>query len=226
MLDIKKNKNINIISISNIENLLSTLPKTHTLILKNNGFFVCGIYYKENDWRFMFNDYAIFSLNSENQRGIVGDWDRQLKAYSNDGMFDYLIFDNMENMCYEIRNNILSSCINSLMNPKFMIGDKEYESNLPKIIPEVEKDLGKVVDFGHDTKGILVGLSSTLEDYYYVFITSDDELHFSSCVGGFTTQGGIPQKFKHLVKEPSKMSEIMFKHFGDPLCTEICLISI
>lgn len=68
--------------------------------------------------------------------------------------------------------------------------DKALEStddtNIKLIKKEVEEDKGKVVKFdARDIPEILLCAVSSDEDYYYVGIDMDMNLHYSSCVGGY-----------------------------------------
>lgn len=67
---------------------------------------------------------------------------------------------------------------------------KEIESsNYNLIVKEFEKDGGNIVKFDFDSYGLLVAVSSTDEDYYWVYLNLDKEnkpkINFSSCVGGY-----------------------------------------
>lgn len=219
---------INIRTIKEILELIPTLNKKHVLLLKDDRHILWCVYHKNDDWIFRFDDFSTYSFNTrKGLRGLVGNLEKCLDTYSMNGSYICVELDNMENMCYELRQDILKRCVDSLMNPKFMIGDKEYESNLPKIIKEVNDDLGKVIDFGYDNGvGILTGVSVTTEDYYYVYIAPDNKIYFNSCVGGYKVIDKTPESLKDLIDDRKKLSEIMFGHFGNSLCTEVCIVSI
>lgn len=201
-------------------------------IIRVGGYFICGVYYKKDKWNFMFNDYTIYSPSDPDS---LDNLTRHLSYYSKEGAksgekTELTIFSGIDQMCFEIRAEVMNGCVNALTKTKFMYGDREIESNLPKIILEIKKDLGKVVDFGHGdkNKGILIGLESTMEDYYYIYLTADKKLHFDSCVGGYKVleESDVPDELQEILNSPAEQRSILYKHFSDPTCTSICLLSI
>lgn len=61
-----------------------------------------------------------------------------------------------------------------------------YDSTAKILINELKRDQGKLVKCGvSDEPKMLVALSSTDEDYYYVTIDVNGNFHMYSCVGGY-----------------------------------------
>lgn len=78
--------------------------------------------------------------------------------------------------------------------------NSDKKSNYHLIVEEVERDGGKYISFGNssDDKGFLIGASTTIEDFYWVYMDSDRKIHFSSCVGGYKVMDEIPAEFSVL----------------------------
>ena len=62
---------------------------------------------------------------------------------------------------------------------------KNPNSNYNIIINEVNKDGGKYIKFDNDDIGFLICATSTIEDYYYMYMDKDRNIKMSSCVGGY-----------------------------------------
>lgn len=61
-----------------------------------------------------------------------------------------------------------------------------YDSTEKILINELKMDQGKLVKCGvSDEPNMLVALSSTDEDYYYVTIDENGNFHMCSCIGGY-----------------------------------------
>ncbi|MCM1217984.1 MAG: hypothetical protein NC548_26155 [Lachnospiraceae bacterium] len=97
--------------------------------------------------------------------------------------------------------------------------------NLPLIIENTRPDLGKPINFSKKN-GILIGISATLEDYYYYILTPNKDLEFHSCVGGYELINNIDEypELKSLMEDPN-LNEIIdtkrHEHFHDAFEIEI-----
>lgn len=148
----------------------------------------------ERRW-IVLDDFTIFPANEPEHIEIF------LQLYQD---ITYLEFNIKEDMCFYIRQEILKS---SLLNP-------------PSFLSDVKKDLGKVVEIAGE-KYILVGLSATLEDYYYICLTKGGKIMEHTCCGVYKVCQG-----ERIYIPPSRQLQILSRRFSDPLCTEICLLMI
>ncbi|MBO5003788.1 MAG: hypothetical protein J6D03_00675 [Clostridia bacterium] len=91
------------------------------------------------------------------------------------------------------------------------------DDNIHNIIRACKKDGGKIVSFENVEFGMLVGATSTLEDYYWIFINENGLLRFTSCVGGYVLLDEIPEECKWLTdpKNEKKLLEITMKTIND-----------
>ena len=91
-------------------------------------------------------------------------------------------------------------------------GESEDKSNYRLISEELKNDGGKIVKFknmSYNVMGLLIGATSTDEDYYYLYVDANYKIHSMTCVGGYTVleDKEIPRnlrKFKDLSREDSK----------------------
>ena len=218
-------KKIDDISLSVIRSFLKD-GECYIIKDKLSTFIICSIYKKEGAWRFLFNgEFDVHTLG-ENDEDL--EWKLKLGGVGNNGSFTVHIFSDLKDVCFELRQEILKSSLRSLLTPKFILDGKEYKSNLPEILKEVKGDLGKVVDFGTYIGGIgiLAGVSSSSEDYYYVYITADEKVNGHSCVGGYKVLNEIPDDIVSLYEDTGRQVEILSNVFGDPLSFEVLLLSI
>lgn len=74
------------------------------------------------------------------------------------------------------------------------------ETNYNRIKNKANKDGGKYISFGNklSDNGFLIGATSTLEDFYWLYMDLERNIHFSSCVGGYTVIDEIPVEFNIL----------------------------
>lgn len=76
---------------------------------------------------------------------------------------------------------------------------QDKSNNIHYIIKSCKNDGGKIVKFrGLDEYGLLVGATSTLEDYYWIYIDKDKKLQFDTCVSGYDIVNDIPEDCKFL----------------------------
>ena len=62
---------------------------------------------------------------------------------------------------------------------------KDPNSNYNIIVNEVNRDGGKYIKFDNDDIGFLICATSTIEDYYYMYMDKDRNIKMSSCIGGY-----------------------------------------
>ena len=83
------------------------------------------------------------------------------------------------------------------------------KSNYNIIVNEVNRDGGKYIKFDNDDIGFLICATSTIEDYYYVYMDKDKNIKMSSCVGGYKVleSSQIPQNLSVLsyIRKHDKM---------------------
>lgn len=144
--------------------------ETHSAIIVRNmsNQFVCGVYYKDNTWVFMFDEFTEIQIDDMDALGHF------LHMYGEDE-FGYEIYDDIPNMCYEIRQTILNNTLIQIIdNP---------DSNTCEIIRDGQKLLGKPVKFLGNQTGVVVNLVESLSDFYYGVVKPDGTFFYESCVG-------------------------------------------
>lgn len=98
---------------------------------------------------------------------------------------------------------------------------KEPDShpNFFLIKKQLERDGGKIVSFAPNVNetGILIGATSTNEDYYYAFITSEGKMKSMTCVSGYTVadeenfpQFGTKTILDKIMNELAARGEVFF----------------
>lgn len=179
---------------------LLTLPtfNTQTILVRNkNRDFICGIYWDtdESKWRFWFHGFMSYLYDDEHLLRLFEMNNEELTA---------TLLQNKAQLMSEIKRYSYTCCIDSCLS---------RTGNLPDLITDTKSDLGKPVYFNDNTNdcGVLVGLSSTLEDYYYIVMFSDKSICRYSCVCGYKvmTQENIPQELKEFINNPDIDSFIM-----------------
>lgn len=227
-------RELDINSEEDIKTLLSTFTQNQAGIIRIEGLIICSIYYQDNDWMFMFSGggFANYTFSIPEDREDIT---RNLSHWSRSGAkagrrLVLTVLSSKEEMFFEIRQDIINSCMDALTQTKFTFGGKELDSNLPGIVLEVKNNLGKVVTMtpGSGITGILAGLECTIEDYYYIQLTDKYGIRFCSCCSGFEVldQKDIPVEFQKILKDTAGMRNVLYKHFSDPQCTSVCLLSI
>lgn len=101
---------------------------------------------------------------------------------------------------------------------KFRGDDNNTYSIMKK---EIEKYGGKIVSFGTNDDGLLVGATTTDEDLYWIYIDKDFEVHLSSAVGGFKVIENPDDSFKTLLhvaqSEPENIALIVNERVEDSI---------
>lgn len=201
--------------VDELKKLVSSLKETESMIIHNDqGVFVGSIYFKVDRWRYMLTELTIYDFNPEDE------CPRFLDVFLKDQNLTCVIMDRLMDMCHEIREIIRRGCESEL---------ECEDTSLYKIVEEVRPHLGKPVRWNEGEQCILVGVSATLEDYYYDLVTSTGvKLHFSSCVGSFTPvqEEDYSPETKSLLMNFEHVKEIRDGHFNDPLTTDIEIIGI
>lgn len=86
---------------------------------------------------------------------------------------------------------------------------------------EVEKYGGKIVSFGINNNGLLVGASATDEDIYWIYVDKDFKVCFSSAVGGFKIIETPDDAFKKLLytaqNEPENIVQLINDRVDDSI---------
>ncbi len=72
-----------------------------------------------------------------------------------------------------------------ILNKSLEDARKNKKSNYNVIVNEVNMDGGKYIKFDNNDIGFLICATSTIEDYYYVYMDKDKNIKMSSCVGGY-----------------------------------------
>lgn len=208
---------INIKTKDDIDNLLNMLTSTEqTIIVRYNGKFFCGIYYSEEhkSWRFHFD---IFNCKDPYSDHVL-----DLFRYVYDKEFDVFILNSKDELMYEIKDNIIGELMSTFTRDMSLKGHV-----ITEILRNTVGHLGKQVDF-NGKHVLLVGVSSTLEDYYYYGITSDGKLVFESCVGGYDVLDQLDRSDRSDHLNDPNLDEIILKlrmeHF--PNSEEVELIHI
>lgn len=89
---------------------------------------------------------------------------------------------------------------------KYQYDHPDEKSNFFTIKKQLEKDGGKIVTFGdyksYNKIGLLIGVTSTDEDYYYIYVDGDYNIQSATCVGGYKVveDNDIPQNLRKFRK--------------------------
>lgn len=202
-------------NIDDLKHVLSELNLKHdqTIVVRNPNYdFLGGIFYSEkfNQWVFYFDLYHVWIISSEDEmRGIL----YTFKQYPE---IIFIPLKDRASLSYEMRYELIKDIPNALSHPK---------GNLADIIKETNENMFQPICFQGIEYGILVGCSTTMEDYYWVYLNPDEKLRFSSCVGGFSrlSENEIPDNLRNLMNKPDLIEIITNKkheHFmgRDELC--------
>ena len=87
-----------------------------------------------------------------------------------------------------------------ILDKSLEVSKKNPKSNYNLIVNEVNMDGGKYIKFDNDDIGFLICATSTIEDYYYMYMDKDKNIKMSSCVGGYKVlkSSEIPQNLSVL----------------------------
>ena len=183
---------IKITDSTDIKKLADAIPnKESSILVRKSGIYLCVIKWSDvkNNWMVYFNDFMSYKCGNPTL----------LKILSSDEPYDVFLLSSKEELRYEIIDDINRDIIDCCMSG---------EGNLPHIIRNTKPDLGKPVSFGHSTC-ILVGVSSTLEDYYYYGMTPERKLKFFSCVGGYDVIDNPSEELQNLLDDPNLDERIL-----------------
>lgn len=172
--------------------------------------------------------YALFRGNDKFRLYInmyhCLDIDDDMSSVANNSEIDCDVYQiiNIDEIDNYIRHNIQLSTQEH---------EKHENNNYHFIKDEIEKDGGKIVKFYDDEHGILISASSTDEDFYYNYITLEDDLslkmNFSSCVGGYeiVEDEELSEYAKRNVDNIQQFIDTYFKeHIIDVVFTKIKVI--
>lgn len=170
------------------------MSKDSTILVTNSTCdIIGGIFFNKeiNKWVFYIDCFNMFELDNDDNLHTIH---RKLLHY-NSTEFIFTTLPDMDTLVYDIKQSIIASIINDLMQPT---------SNTKSIITKVKSDLFKPISI-YDNYGILIGCSSTIEDYYYIVMKSNGNLCFHSCVGGYNIldENNIPDDLKKLMFNPN-----------------------
>lgn len=99
-------------------------------------------------------------------------------------MLDELYVKNMEEWFNKDCSSILDEGVEIFVyDPEVILNDTKLDGTpFPEWLKEIATHFGERVKTD-GTDGILLGISYTYMDYYYIIQTSDGEKHYDSCVG-------------------------------------------
>lgn len=101
---------------------------------------------------------------------------------------------------------------------KFRGDDSDTYSIMKK---EIEEYGGKIVSFGTNDDGLLVGATITDEDLYWIYVDKDFKVHFSSAVGGFKVIENPDNSYKSLLyvanNEPENIIHLVNNNVKDSI---------
>lgn len=200
---------------SDIREILDMIPhkyKRHTILVRKDNKFVCGVYWSRQKKKWIFEFNRMYSFESDDERLII-----LLKDMEHE--YEVTLLNSKDELIYEINNSNWSEVALDCLN---------NEGNIPLIINETKDDLGKPVRFVNQSC-ILLGVSSTMEDYYYYGLTSDRRLTFMSCVGKYEIlkEDEVDDDLNNLMKD-EKIDEIivLIRHIHFMNNTEIEIIHL
>lgn len=203
-----------IIKQNNIQNIINYfINHEQTAAIEYKGHFICGLIYNENKqkWYFIFNNFESFPSDDDILLSIFKD------VFTNNiRYYNVIYFPDKQGLISIVQEHIRKDCL------KYIQSDN---GNLPLIIKDAKPDLGKPVKFFKKC-GILIGVSATLEDYYYYILNSNKELEFHSCVGGYELIDNVDEypELKSVMKDPNLNEIIKTKshdHFHDAFEIEV-----
>lgn len=166
--------------------------KFHSLMLKQKDMFVCSVVYTNSDgWVFIFGPHQKW-VNREKILNYI-------KLYGEH--FDVYLFKSHDEMIYEMRNYNLNSVIHELLD----------NEGINVILNKCKNDLGKACWFLNDHSGILLGVTSRLDGYFYYYLTPDLKLEFQSCIGKYELIKNPQHVLKHMLTFNKDTNEYMMK---------------
>lgn len=168
-----------------------------------DGKILIGTYINEDG-----NEDLLFSFFRSYKDGRVYHYHNIFSSFSvDDEPADKWMNDEYNIELSDIRTQIVNYDMFLAWNRQSIINNFKYHYNHPDekdnffhIKDKLERDGGKIVTFSEDKKedecGLLIGVTSTDEDYYYQYVDSDFNIHSMTCVGGYKVLDGdnIPYK--------------------------------
>lgn len=130
--------------------------------------YLCGVYWSEAEceWKFKFSSMMSYSASDS----VLLKWFKTFKQPT----FDIRILVERNDLSYIVKQSLLDGILNY------------PDDNAKTLMREVKESLGRVIKIcDMEPEYILVGLTVTEDDFYYVGMTSDFNLHFTSCCAGF-----------------------------------------
>ena len=190
-------------------------------ILKDNQYLVITDEDDVIQGRFVNNDdnlIEIFNIYNTKEVEKYVEWMYPLSFFVRDiDKWELLKFNVFDRKGYvQFMKNNLKKSVEQVI--KFRGDDNNTYSIMKK---EIEKYGGKIVSFGTNDDGLLVGATTTDEDLYWIYIDKDFEVHLSSAVGGFKVIENPDDSFKTLLhgaqSEPENIALIVNERVEDSI---------
>ena len=190
-------------------------------ILKDNQYLVITDEDDVIQGRFVNNDdnlIEIFNIFNTKEVEKYVEWMYPLSFFVRDiDKWELLKFNVFDRKGYvQFMKNNLKKSVEQVI--KFRGDDNNTYSIMKK---EIEKYGGKIVSFGTNDDGLLVGATTTDEDLYWIYIDKDFEVHLSSAVGGFKVIENPDDSFKTLLhgaqSEPENIALIVNERVEDSI---------
>lgn len=180
------------------------------IVMSREGVFMGGIYHDEKDGWVMFETiFSCYSIDNEHL-------DRIMRLF--DG-WEIQELNSYEDMCSFIRELTRQGIFYELVTSS--------DHNSAKwLVDKVAGDLGKVIRLPDEKEYVLVGLSSTMEDYYYVTLGSDNELHLHSCVGDYDVVDMSGDEVLRRFPAKDRIDDLKDKLFNNPRTLDVPILTI
>lgn len=149
--------------------------------------------FKDNKMYFYRNIFSSYWVDEEDVTFMDSEWGVDLNEIKTD-IVNYDMF-----LAWQ-RRNIISEF-------KYHYEHPDEECNFFSIKEKLEKDGGKIVTFddfkSKDEIGLLIGVTSTDEDYYYQYVDSNFKIQNMTCVGGYKVveDKDIPKNLRKFQKD-------------------------
>ena len=192
---------------------LTILKDNQYLVITDEDDVIQGRFVNNND-----NLIEIFNIYNTKEVEKYVEWMYPLSFFVRDiDKWELLKFNVFDRKGYvQFMKNNLKKSVEQVI--KFRGDDNNTYSIMKK---EIEKYGGKIVSFGTNDDGLLVGATTTDEDLYWIYIDKDFEVHLSSAVGGFKVIENPDDSFKTLLhvaqSEPENIALIVNERVEDSI---------
>jgi hypothetical protein len=175
--------------------LFKSITDGKILIGIHENYMIFAFYrsFKDNKIYFYRNIFSSYCVDEKGTSFMDEEWEVPLEDIKTD-IVNYDMFLSWG------RRNIITDF-------KYHYDHPDEKSNFFLIKEKLEKDGGKIVTFDNvkskDNIGLLIGVASTDEDYYYQYVDSNFKIQNMTCVGGYKVveNKDIPKNLRKFRKD-------------------------